>query len=527
MEPAYDISGKQQRAVIYCRVSGKKQTTDGSGLDSQEHRCRQYAAAKSYEVALVFPDDVSGSGDFMNRKGMVALLQFLDDHPHEKFVVIFDDLKRYSRDVEFHHKLRRHMEARNATRECLNFNFENSPEGKLKETITVAAGEYERESNARQNWQKSIARLEQGYSVQAVPPVGYKYVKSKNGGKVLVRDEPVASIVAEALEGYASGRFASQAELTRFLQEHPLFPKNGYNGAIRQWTVVEMLRRHLYAGLIDGRSWGVSIREGKHEGLISVATFERIQQKLDGGVYAPARKDIGLDFPLRGAVSCSSCDTPLTAGWSTGRYKKYPYYFCRCKTCSMYGKMIGRQKIETEFEAVLSDLQPNTQTSALFRAMFKNCWEMFRQDAAASLKAVKTEMLEVEKQISKLVDRIVEANSPRVVTAIEKRIDELETRQLVLREKVVQNGEPLAPFEKMFELSMRFLANPQKIWASGRFDLQRIVLRLAFSDYLSYSKEEGFLNTKKSLPFNAIASFFGHESKMVPEPLPNQSWKNL
>ncbi len=198
------------------------------------------------------------------------------------------------------------------------------------------------------------------------------------------------------------------------------------------------------------------------------------------------------------------------------QFKKYPYYFCRCKTCSMYGKMIGRQKIETEFEAVLGDLQPNTQTSALFRAMFKNCWEMFRQDAAASLKAVKTEMLEVEKQISKLVDRIVEANSPRVVTAIEKRIDELETRQLVLREKVAQNGEPLTPFEKMFELSMRFLANPQKIWASWRFDLQRIVLRLAFSDYLSYSKEEGFLNTKKSLPFSALTSFFGHENKMVP-----------
>ena len=111
-------------------------------------------------MAEVFPDDVTGAGDFMKRKGMVALLQYLDKHPEERFVVIFDDLKRYSRDIEFHHKLRRHMEARRATRECLNFNFEDSPEGKLKETITVAAGEYERESNARQNWQKSVARLE-------------------------------------------------------------------------------------------------------------------------------------------------------------------------------------------------------------------------------------------------------------------------------------------------------------------------------------------------------------------------------
>lgn len=30
-------------ALIYCRVSDKKQRTDGHGLESQEHRCRQHA----------------------------------------------------------------------------------------------------------------------------------------------------------------------------------------------------------------------------------------------------------------------------------------------------------------------------------------------------------------------------------------------------------------------------------------------------------------------------------------------------
>ncbi|MCD8570652.1 MAG: recombinase family protein [Alphaproteobacteria bacterium] len=34
------------QAVIYCRVSSKKQATGGHGLDSQEHRCREYARAK-------------------------------------------------------------------------------------------------------------------------------------------------------------------------------------------------------------------------------------------------------------------------------------------------------------------------------------------------------------------------------------------------------------------------------------------------------------------------------------------------
>ena len=41
------------RAVIYCRVSSTRQKTEGGGLDSQEHRCRQYAVAHGYDVEAV------------------------------------------------------------------------------------------------------------------------------------------------------------------------------------------------------------------------------------------------------------------------------------------------------------------------------------------------------------------------------------------------------------------------------------------------------------------------------------------
>ena len=80
-------------AIIYCRVSSKKQATEGAGLESQEHRCRDYAEAQGYVVEAVFPDDASGGGDFMNRPGMVALLAYLEARSDTNFVIIFDDLK--------------------------------------------------------------------------------------------------------------------------------------------------------------------------------------------------------------------------------------------------------------------------------------------------------------------------------------------------------------------------------------------------------------------------------------------------
>ena len=325
----FEETDTPRKALLYCRASGRKQIKDGSGLSSQEHRCRQYATAKGYEVEEVFPDVASGGGDFMKRPGMVALLRYLDDHPIENYVVIFDDLKRYSRDVEFHLKLRRLMKERNATRECLNFNFEDSPEGKFSETISAAAGEYERETMGRQNLQKSIARVEQGYCVQSTPPIGYQYEKAATGGMILVRDEPAASIVQEALEGYACGRYSTAAEVARFFTEHPQFPKKGKSGEITRHSATRILTQKLYAGIVGVAAWGVTDRKGMHEGLISVAAYNRIQERLARRSHAPARKDLNIDFPLRGAVACCDCESPLTAGWSTNKVgKKYPYYYC-------------------------------------------------------------------------------------------------------------------------------------------------------------------------------------------------------
>ena len=117
-----------------------------------------------YHVEAVFPDDVSGGGDFMKRPGMVALLSYLDAQPGKKYVIIFDDLKRFARDTEFHIALRRAFQVRGARVECLNFKFEDTPEGKFVETIMAAQGELERGQNSRQVNQKMSARVEAGTS---------------------------------------------------------------------------------------------------------------------------------------------------------------------------------------------------------------------------------------------------------------------------------------------------------------------------------------------------------------------------
>lgn len=150
-------------AVVYCRISHIKQRIVGDGLQSQEYRCREYAAAHGYVVEKVFCDDRTGGGDFMRRPGIVDLLSYLDENSHSDYVVIFDDLKRFARDTYFHLKLKMALAANGATPKCLNYNFDDSPEGEFVETVFAAQGQLERKQNRRQTLQKMKARVERGY----------------------------------------------------------------------------------------------------------------------------------------------------------------------------------------------------------------------------------------------------------------------------------------------------------------------------------------------------------------------------
>lgn len=501
-----------KKALIYCRVSDRKQEADGDGLHSQEHRCREYAAQRGYVVEKVFFDTKSAGGDFMSRPGMVALLQFLRGNSRAGYVVIFDDLKRFARDTEFHIRLRAKLAAYGATRECLNFKFEDTPEGKFIETIIAAQGELEREQNGRQVVQKMKARLERGFWPFQVP-IGYQYAKadkSEGGGKVLVKNEPLASIIRDALEGYASGRFETQAEVQRFLEAQPEYPKSkGRN------QITEILKRVIYAGYVEHEPWGVSLRKAQHEPLISFETHMKVKERMFGNGRAPQRKNLALEFPLRGFVACADCGSPYTSCQSKGRNDYYDYYLCHNRECASYGKSIRRETMEGEFEILLQKLRP---TAELFRgacAMFEELWNHELAAGQARMRALKVELDKLKAQTERLLDRLVETDVPSVVSTCENRIRKLDEQKALVSERIANCGRPIRSYDESLRTGLWFLANPCQLWNSNYFDDKKVVLKLAFDERLVYCRKEGFRTANLSLPFRALQDFSGGNLELV------------
>ncbi len=340
--------------VVYARVSTKRQETEGTGLSSQEGRCKKELGTMGVVYKKSFLDSYTGGGDFMKRPAMRELLVYIDESPHKKFVVIFDDLKRLARDTEFHIKLRTAFASRGVMLKCLNYNFDDSPEGRFAETVMAGQAELERHQNRRQVVQKQLARLEKGYWAFGRKRGYTNITKHPEHGTLAIPNQEGLEILKPALEDFASGILYRKMDVCRRLVEKGFWTKQAPEKYIDKVTAV--LKDPFYAGYLEYLAWDVSRRAGKHQGLISLDTFQIIQKRLSKIDYNKrVRMDTSPDFPLRGLIICDDCKGHLTAAWTIGRNKKHPYYLCHTLGCKSYGKAIPRKLVEDGFDKLLKN----------------------------------------------------------------------------------------------------------------------------------------------------------------------------
>lgn len=208
---------------------------------------------------------------------------------------------------------------------------------------------------------------------------------------------------------------------------------------------------------------------------------------------------------MRSAVRCADCDTPLTACWTKGRSKHYPYYYCFTKRCESYGKAIQREKIEGEFESLLRTLEPSVPLFKTATKMFETWWNYRQAQIAQRGQALEDEIHKLDGKIEQLMDRLVETDSDSMVKAYETRIKKFEkTDRAVLVEKSGQSLRPMHSFNAALRTSINFIAKPHQLWSSGRLCDRRAVLKLAFPGGLQYHRNTGLRTTDTPLPFKVL-----------------------
>lgn len=494
--------------------------TEGDGLASQENSCRNYATAKDYTVCAVFRDGVTGGTH--NRKGLQQMLTFLESQG-PGLVVIIDDLKRFAREVEVHFDLKRIITEMGARLESPLFRFEDTPEGKFIETIVAAQAELERNQNKRQVVSRMKARLEMGYWVFKVPP-GYAYQRHPIAKKLLT-PSPIAPLIKEAIEGFATGRFARVSDVVHFLDRRDFFQGSSKAQGTRHKRVQEILENIVYTGWLEYAAWGVSLRQGHHDPLISLDTHKCILNRLRG--KEPTASDLPRrrEFALRGVVRCASCGYGLTAYLSRGEYGgQYSYYHCWKQGCPHKGKSIRAEQLEEEFTEFLRPLVITDSGYENLSGWLVAQEAQQRQSSHEALTRIGMEMASVIKQENELIQAITRSQVVQVQEAMEKRLIELLEQKALLQDQQRQlkngnggmlGGEGGVSVRTLLDDVHQLVQNPLLLWEIGTMKERQLVARVTFPKSVSYERGKGLRTPQYALCYRVFGTVINGDSTLV------------
>jgi site-specific DNA recombinase len=414
-------------------------------------------------------------------------------------VVIFDDLKRFARDVEVHLRLKSELKAREASLRCLNYNFDDSAEGEFVETIFAAQNQLERKQNRRQVCQKMKARVENGCWCFG-QPAGYEYKRDKAHGKLLTPIHPVTDVLAKGLIDFAEDRLLTQTDFLQYLVSQNF---HGLLGRDRKKIDYEFIKsllvQPLYAGIIEYQKWGISKRKGLHEAIISEETFRKIQNKLKKPERKPRETD-NLEFPLRRVVSCAFCGLNMTGSVSRGKRKYYAHYTCNNKECKASPKNISASKMEEEYFELLSGIKLEPELLKVAEEIVTRIWNEKVQNTTLSQETAQAEIQAIEKEITEYIKLIPGTQSQGLRVRYEARVEELD-QQLKQLEGGLKNKK-VPNFEEARDLALRFLGTPAETWQNALKEVKNMVHNMIFEVNPSYCLKDGFGTPHLTLPFS-------------------------
>lgn len=193
-------------------------------------------------------------------------------------------------------------------------------------------------------------KAERGWYPAGLPPVGYMHHKDRKGrvGPIeIIIDKKRFPIVKQLWKMMLTGNFTI-SDVIRKAEKLGL--RNEKKQPYSTASFYKMFRCKFYCGYFNWSDENGQVKEytGKHQRMISVAEFEKVQRIL--GVKAITKRERTYSFPFKGSLSCGECTSPITAE------RKFQV---RCTTCKKKFSCISTDTCKA-CETKISEMdQPN------------------------------------------------------------------------------------------------------------------------------------------------------------------------
>lgn len=455
-----------QNAVIYARFSSHGQNEQS--IDGQIEECQQYCDQMGFNVVGVYHDNaISGKfdekrSDFMQ---MIAdskegLFQYIVVWKLDRFARNRYDSAIYKKDLSKHG-----IRVLSAKQQIAPTN-----EGIFYEAILEANDEYyslNLSTNVKRGQRQSV---EKGLFIGGHTLFGYKINKTPVGNHYESRveiDETNAPIVQFIFEEYAKGTPKKvivdklNAKCCKNFNGKPFHINNFQNTLTNRKYTGE-----YYFG--ENKQYN----NNTYPPLISKELFDKVQERLKANKHAPAKAKAIIDYLLTGKAYCGHCGSPMVGTSGTGKMgNKFYYYNCSTKykehTCQKHAEKKGFLEWYITEQTLEYVLQPARMDYIAGRLV-----ESYKRTASYSeIKSLELRISEVDKNIEKAVNAMIDATSSATRKLLDQKIADYEFLQnglkaelaklkalskanLTKKDVIVQlkqfcNGDPLDPeFQK-------------------------------------------------------------------------------
>jgi DNA invertase Pin-like site-specific DNA recombinase len=303
------------KALLYARVSSKEQDREGFSIPAQCKLLRDYALQQRFDIVQEFIDVETAKTT--GRTNFTEMVKYLRKHPGIRTILVektdrlYRNLKDWvtldELDVEIH-----------LAKEGVMLLRDSRFSEKFMHGIKVLMAKSYIDNLSEEARKGQMEKAEQGiWPTKA--PLGYVNTTASDGKKVIEPHPELAPIVTKLFERYATGQYSLKALAKAAHSDGLIYPKSG--NPVPVSTVHMILRNRLYTGLFQ---WNGRLHQGKHEPLVSIELWERVQGVLTGRNAVPTHP-IGNEFAFTGLMTCTDCGCAVVAEIKKG---KYVYYHC-------------------------------------------------------------------------------------------------------------------------------------------------------------------------------------------------------
>lgn len=479
------------KAVGYIRVSSEEQVKNFS-LANQEEYIRKRASEQDCELVKVFRDE-GESAKTIERPGLILMLEFCRQKKNDVAAVFIYKIDRLSRSTTDYLGLRQHLSKYGIQIVSCTEPTGDKPENEFIETILAAAANYDNAVKGLRSRDGMRKCLESGRPPH-LPAYGYKNAQDEGGNRIIVRDPERFVKVSKLWQEMLKGVYTLK-DIAKMSKKIGLKGRRG--GGVGTQFFSKMFRNKFYMGVIISRAFGRDF-QGDYELMVTPNEFVKVQLILDGRARTAGliQRRSNPDFPLRKFVLCAKCGSSLTGGWTQGRSKKYPYYWC-----IKHRRSYPKKRIEEQFVELLEKIAPKPRFVDLFTEIFKEVWHERRQDLVGNTKRIELEIKALEEYKQALVDKNLKGIYSDEL--FKQQIARIQEEILVKKSSLSETKMEQVDIETLTNFAKFFMTNLVRVWQiadlEGRLKFQKAI----FPEGLKYD-ELGFQTATLALPFNLI-----------------------